>query len=390
MRKHSSIFVGMMNNENFNTEKRSESVAQTVEATLNDLKNSVEPSKLEMKNVLFAGVNSDEIEKMIEKYSVKPPLNLIDENEFDLYTKGHFNQALCAAVMSYHSDCKISAPLWWCYRFIPLAYKLAAQALHAKDLMLISRNLKREARFYEVQSYSSKKKEFSPRSKTDPYRESITMGMVIYMLKATQRAKNDFLFSHALKCLEQEYSKRSLVPSFLPYISHAFFDLANFVQQVNITSPTEGDNNKEIRSKVEEAPIKAPNKPFIFHSLEEEIKQAKIVNMFLDTLNLPNRRITKQSDNKMLAIVMYFDYWWYYLNVYRKTPTIVALRDFFLTYCRFSPHNGKKELSIETVKTAISEQRNIKDKRLEKRKPKNYNTFPDLWDEVKEIIRQNK
>lgn len=243
MRKHSSIFAGMMNIENFNSEKRSESVAQVVEAALNDLKISVEPSKLEMKNVLFAGVNSDKIEKMIEKYSVKPPLNLIDENEFDLYTKGHFNQAFCAAVMSYHSDCEIPAPLRWCYSFIPLAYKLAAQALHAKDLMLISRNLKLCARFYEVQSYSSKKKEFIPRSKSDPYRESITMGMVVCMLKATERAKTDFLFKMGLDSLEREYSKNiEWAPSFLPYISNAFSELANFVQTCEINNHLNKDS----------------------------------------------------------------------------------------------------------------------------------------------------
>ena len=244
----------MMNIENFNSEKCSESVAKTVEATLNDLKISIEPSMMEMKNVLLAAGCSETMEKMIEKYSVKPPLNLIDENEFDLYTQGHFNQALCAALMLYHTNCcRILVPLKWCYRLIPLAYKLAAEALHAKDLMLLSEKLKREARFYEVQSYSSEKKEFIPRSSPNSYREAITMGMVIYMLKATQRAKKDFLFSHALKCLEQEYSKGARVPSFLPYISHAFCDLVNFVQTCeNASLPLASSDMNETRNTREE------------------------------------------------------------------------------------------------------------------------------------------
>jgi hypothetical protein len=57
------------------------------------------------------------------------------------------------------------------------------------------------------------------------------MGMVIYMLKTTQRVKTDFLFKIAIDCLEREYSEEIVgAPSFLPYISKAFLELANFVQ----------------------------------------------------------------------------------------------------------------------------------------------------------------
>lgn len=299
MRKHSSIFAGMMNIEIFNSEKRSESVAKTVEATLNDLKISIEPSMMEMKNVLLAAGCSETMEKMIEKYSVKPPLNLIDENEFDLYTQGHFNQALCAALMLYHTNCRILVPLKWGYRLIPLAYKLAAEALHAKDLMLLSEKLKREARFYEVQSYSSEKKEFIPRSRPNSYREAITMGMVIYMLKATQRAKNDFLFSHALKCLEQEYSKGARVPSFLPYISHAFCDLVDFVQTCeNAPLPLASSDKNETRNTREEN--------VMIEALKQVFRPAYCKVEFICALKRKvNELIKRKSDFRKLYEALY-------------------------------------------------------------------------------------